>query len=414
MSVDTFEPLSPETLSQPQEFWKSMRSEDPVREIQFPGAARRFFYVSRRSDVRAVAGNHNTFSSIVPSDIWRWGDLGPVLQPILNAEGWPIVHTIATADPPIHSTYRKLVNPLFTPKRVTVLAQQIQQAIDELLDGLPVNEPFDFMQSYAIPLPIYMIADLLGMPRSEKHLVVRFTDVFVKLVDPTSSEDVATEAIHEFAKGQKHLKSYLDQFRGQQSDVALATVANAKHDDGTPFSMEEQLSLAYLLVAAGNETTRNGLAHCAWYLARDPAIWNALKADRSKVATFVEEALRLGTPATLNPRHVMADTQVGGIDIPKGSVVFMLWGSANLDDDGLQGADKIDLDRPSPRNHVAFGYGIHTCVGAPLARRELNLSVESWLDRYETWELAVPLSQVVHEPLFGFRTFSTLPIIARS
>jgi cytochrome P450 len=407
-------PFDPDVLSRPHSYWSTLRSDDPVRRIDFPATDRPTFLVSRKLDVQAVAADPATYSSEAPSDIMRWGDLGPVLQPLLVAKGWPIVHTIASADPPIHTVYRKLVMPMFSPKRVNQLAEQIQDSIDQLLAAIPSDEPFDFMSGFAIPLPIRMIVDLLGLPRSESDLVYQFTDVFVKMVDPTSSGKQAEQAVLEFAKGQQHLAAYIRKFEANPSDVLLSHVANATHDDGRRYSMEERLSLAYLLVAAGNETTRNGLAHCAYYLARDPEIWTRLKADRSLVSVFVEEALRLGTPASLNPRLVTRDTQLGGVSIPAGAVVFMLWGSANRDEQAFTNAERIDLDRASPRSHFAFGYGIHTCVGAPLARRELNLSVEAWLDRFSAWNFAFPLEEIVHEPLFGFRTFHELPIIAAS
>jgi len=410
---DDFAPFAPETLSCPHAYWAALRSQAPVKQIAVPGNDRPVFLISRRADVQAVAMDPATFSSMVPSDIWRWGDLGPVLQPHLLSQGWGIVHTIASADPPMHTLYRKIVNGLFLNNKVKALVPDILTAIDGLMQAIPRNAPFDFMTQFAIPLPIAMISDMLGLPHADRPLVQRYTDMFVEMVDPSSPPEKAKAAVGIFAEGQRYLKGFVDRLVAEPDDGILSLVANATDDDGKLLSIEERLSLCYLLMAAGNETTRNGLALCAYYLALRPDLWSALKADREKVPTFVEEALRVGTPAVLNPRLVTQDTEVAGVAIPADAIVFILWGSANRDEASFSNADMIDLDRKAARNHQAFGYGIHSCVGAPLARQELNLSVQAWLDRWESLTFAVPAEDIRHSPLFGFRSFHELPLRVR-
>lgn len=411
-TLDSFEPFAPATLACPYAFWAALRAEAPVKRIPVPSTARPVFFISRRADVRSVAGDPATFSSMVPSDIWRWGDLGPLLQPHLLSQGWGIVHTIASADPPMHTLYRKIVNGLFMPDKVKALMPAIHAAIDGLMDEIPTGKPFDFMEKFAIPMPIAMIGDMLGVPVEDRPLIQCYTDKFVALVDTSSSTEDAKVAITIFAEGQRYLNSHIERLMEAPDEGILSLVANARDEAGERLSIEERLSLCYVLMAGGNETTRNGLALCAYHLARRPDLWRELKDDREKISTFVEEVLRVGTPAVLNPRLVTRDTELAGVAIPEGSIAFILWGSANRDETAFTVADEIDLDRKNPRNHQAFGYGIHTCVGAPLARQELNLSVRAWLDRWESLAFAVPADDVQNAPLFGFRTFKQLPMLA--
>jgi cytochrome P450 len=405
--------FNPRTLSAPYALWARLRAEAPVKRIEMPGVQRPVYLVSRRADVQRVAGDPQTFNNIVPSDVWRWGDLGPKLQPHLLEHGWRIVHTIASADPPLHARYRKLVAPMFLPSKIKLLTDKLQASIDELLQALPRGERFDFMDKFAIPLPIMMIGDMLGLPRSDRERVRRYTDNFVRLVDPTTSHDDAVAAVRVFAEGQRYLAERMERLQREPDDSLLSDVANARDETGQPFTIEERLSLGYMLMAAGNETTRNALSLCAYHLATQPHLWRALKDDRSKVGQFIEEALRVGTPAVLNPRYVTRDTEIAGYPISAGAIVFIIWASANRDEAAFEDADQIRLDRANTRSHLSFGFGIHSCVGAPLARLELNLSVQSWLEKLDSLELAVPREAVQHAPLFGFRTFLELPMIVR-
>ncbi|MET0660452.1 MAG: cytochrome P450 [Steroidobacteraceae bacterium] len=405
--------FNPQTLASPYALWARLRAQAPLQRIDIPGIQRPVYLVARRADVQQVAGDPQTYASVVPSEVWRWGDLGPVLQPHLLAQGWPIVHTIASADPPLHARYRKLVGPMFLPSKVKLLVSKLQASIDELLQQLPRGERFDFMDKFAVPLPIMMISDMLGLPREDRERVRRYTDTFVRMVDPSTPPDEASQAVTLFAEGQHYMARRIERLEREPDDSVMSDVANARDDDGQPFSMEERLSLGYMLMAAGNETTRNALSLSAYYLATQPELWQALKSDREKVGQFIDEALRVGTPAVLNPRFVTRDTELAGEPIAAGAIVFMLWGSANRDESTFADADQIRLERTNTRSHMAFGFGIHSCVGAPLARQELNLSVHSWLNAFDSMALAVPREVVQHAPLFAFRTFPELPLIVR-
>jgi cytochrome P450 len=410
--LETFSPFDPVVLSDPLEFWAALREQAPVHRFELPGSARPVYFVSRRDDIKTVAMDPQTYSSESPSDIWRWGDLGPELQPRLLEQGWSIVHTIASADPPRHTVYRKLVNAMFLPNKVRAMLPELQSWTDDLANALPRNEPFDFMERFAVPLPIGMIAGMLGLPMEDRPLIQRYTDAFVKMVDPSSQGAEAQEHLRVFAEGQHYLNGHMEARQSRPDGSILSAIANARDEDGAPLSQEEKLSMGYIMLAAGNETTRNAIAISAWHLARSPDLFAELKAGPEAIPAFIEETLRLGSPARLNPRYVTRDTELAGVRIEAGAVVFILWGSANRDESSFEAPDEICLHRPSPRNHQAFGYGLHSCVGAPLARQELLISMQSLMSRFDRWEFAVPAEDISPLPLFGFRTFGTLPIRA--
>ncbi|MFA5525127.1 MAG: cytochrome P450 [Tissierellales bacterium] len=410
-SLSLPDPLSPATLSNPYAFWSQLRADSPVHRIEMPGMEQPTYLVARRQDVCEAAMNHEIFSSEVPSSVWRWGNLGPELQPLLEQHGYGIVHTIASADPPAHTYYRSLVGTLFNPRMLASLEPKLQKVIDEKLDVIHSGEPFDLMSSFAIPLPIAMIADILGLPESARSLVERYTEAFVGLVDPSGDLGNAKRSLLVFAEGQQYLWERIQSVEKEPRDDVLGMLVSTRDKEGRALSREELLSLCYIFMAGGNETTRNAIALAGYFLGKQPEVWQALKSDPGKLANFVEEVLRLGTPARLNPRVVKQATTLGGVDLPAGAVVFLLWGSANRDEASFEGPDELCLNRSKPRDHQAFGYGIHRCIGAPLARLELTLSIKAWLKRYASWQFAVPSEMVVEAPLFGFRTFSELPIV---
>jgi cytochrome P450 len=403
--------ISSETLADPYPYWQLLRHESPIHPIKLPGTKSLTYLVTRRKDIKEIALNHELFCNEVPSDIWRWGNLGPELQPLLDECGFPIVHTIATADPPSHTHYRSLLGPLFNPNIIAGIEPKLQIAIDSYLDKIPLGERFNLMSSFAIPIPIAMIADFLGLSESDRPKVQLYTDAFVRMVDPSSSLEVARESVKIFAEGQQLLWRHIEETRKNPTESILSKMIAARDENGKDLSREELLSLCYVFMSAGNETTRNAIALAGYYLAKHPEIWEDLKADQAKLPTFVEEVLRMGTPARVNPRLAKEDTEIAGVPIPKDSVLFLVWASANRDAECFSDPDKIILSRVNPRDHQAFGYGIHRCLGAPLARTELTRSIQSWLERYQSWQFAIPEEKIHEPPLFGFRTFENLPII---
>jgi cytochrome P450 len=172
--------------------------------------------------------------------------------------------------------------------------------------------------------------------------------------------------------------------------------------------------MAMVTIIGGNETTRNGLGTVALALARDSGLRARLRENGDRIPIFIEEALRLDAPATTTARTVLQDTELGGTTLPKGAGLLLLWGSACRDEAAFRSPDNLDMTRSNARAHSAFGHGIHFCAGSQLARIELTLSVQHWLRDFETFELAVPESEVNYASVLGFRGLPSLPVRLRA
>ena len=409
-SLADFNPLDPQVLSCPHAWWAAMRRESPVHKIDIPGVDVPTYCVTRKRDIEDVCRRTDIFSGRPNPSVWRWADFQPELEAVFADGGYKMAHTLQTSDPPVHSQYRAIATQALSRERITAMGPRVQGAIDELLAGFTSGDVQDFVQSFAIPLPLWVICDLLGLPRSDADFLVRFTDAHMRLVDPTTPLAKAVKHAELSREGQQYLVKHILERRDHPSDDFLSTLANAKGAEGQLLTLGEALSMAFIVVVAGNETTRNALGSCAYELARHPEIFARLKKEPDKVVKFVEEVLRTAAPANTTVRTVLADTEIGGTPVPKGANLFILWGSGGVDEAFWTNAEQIDLGRQNPRAHTTFGYGARLCAGNQLARMELNFSVESWLREFQRIELAAPADSIHYMPVFAMRALKTLPL----
>jgi cytochrome P450 len=411
LSPETYQPFSPESLSCPHAAWAMLRRESPVHRVDIPGLPFAAFYVTRKKDLQYVCDHPAIFSSAPPSAAWRWGpDMGPALNAIFDDGGWRPEHTFVTSDLPNHPQYRKVIAAGIPPRKVEALRPAIQEIIDQLTASLAAGGVVDFMQEYAVPLPLRVIGIILGLPRQDDKFLSDFADAYMRMVDPSVAIEVAKEATRDVVEGQKYLAKLLDQYQQNPADNLMSDYANAVKDDGTPMTINEKLSMATITVIGGNETTRHALGNCAYLLARHPALWERLQREPAKIPAFVEESLRTHAPSTATARGVKVDTELGGTHIPAGSCLYMIWGSGSVDEAAFECPQEIDLDRKGGKAHVSFGTGAHFCAGNHLARAELIQSVSTWLNTFERIELGAPSEEIQFAPILAFRAFHELPL----
>jgi cytochrome P450 len=411
LSPQTYRPFDPKSLSCPHAAWAMLRRESPVHEVDIPGLPVAAFFVTRKQDLQYVCDHPELFSSSPPSCAWRWGpDMGPELNAIFDDGGWRPAHTFVTSDPPEHPRYRKVISGGLTPRRVDALRPAIQDIIEELTADLPSGGVVDFMAAYAVPLPLRVIGIILDLPRRDDAFLAHFADEYMRMVDPTHGAEAAAEATRHVVEGQKYLAELMHKYRAAPADNLMSDYANARGEDGELMTMNEALSMATITVIGGNETTRHALGNCAYLLAKHPALWARLQAEPEKVPAFVEEALRTHAPSTATARGVRVDTELGGVKIPAGSCLFMIWGSGSVDEAAFERPQEIDLDRKGGRGHVSFGYGSHFCAGNYLARAELIQSVKTWLRDFKSIELGAPEQDIEFAPLLAFRAFHQLKL----
>ncbi|MET0544780.1 MAG: cytochrome P450 [Caulobacterales bacterium] len=404
--------FKPENIACPFETWRKLRQECPVPYMQAPGGGSGAFLITRKEDVEYVSQHPEIFTSEVTADVWRWGnDLPPELMKIIDEQGgYKIVHTIVTSDPPRSALYRRIAIEALSVGKVNARAGAIQSIIDELIANIPDDTPIDFREKFAVPLPLRVILDLFGLPREDSQFVYDCTCAIIHMVDPITPIDEAKPSLMQVIAGQKYLAQRIEKYRETPEDNFLSYVANARNNDGALLSMEEAISVAFITMIGGNETTRNALSSMAYELARDPNMWRRLQADESLIPVFIEEAVRQGSPATLTPRQVAQDTELNGTPMPKGAPVYVLWASGSHDERYFEDANTIRLDRTNGRQHTSFGFGVHHCAGVHLARKELEMSLRAWLKAFESMEFAVPQEDVLFAPSFGVRQLYALPL----
>jgi cytochrome P450 len=341
---------------------REMRKENPVWRDTHG-----VWHVFRYADVARVISNPQVFSSdtarVVPAgQKFRAGNL-------------------LLTDPPRHHTLRRLVGAAFSPKVVTGLAPRIAEVTHELLDAIGGAGEFDLVAALAYPLPVTVIAELLGLPTCDRELFRTWADKLLTLdvVDPNDPElaqkiDEATEELLAY------LHEHCADRRARPREDLISRLA-AVEADGQRLTNEEVVNFSFVLLLAGHITTTALLGNTMLCLDAHPQVWAQLHADRSLVEATIEEVLRYRSPFTQVGRVTMTETELGGQIIPADAFVSPWLLSANRDEREFLDPDRFDIHR-SPQHHVAFGYGIHFCIGQLLARVEARVAVGVLLDRY--------------------------------
>jgi cytochrome P450 len=346
--------------------------------------------VARHADVVAVSRDPETFCS----------SRGTLLNDI--ERGVTPRQSILYIDPPEHVKYRKLVQPAFSPGRLRALEAWIRETARELLDAIPPGRPFDFVDAFAAELPILVIAEMLGVPGSDRARFKRWSDHIIAAGTDPTPENLA-QAAELFA----YFAGILAERRRSPGEDLLSTLVESEID-GERLEEFDLLSFCMTLLVAGNETTRNLLSHGMVGLARYPEELARLRRDRALVPRAVEEMLRWGTPILAFMRTATRDAEVSGTKVREGERLFLLYASANRDETVFgEDAEDLRVDRDAT-GHVAFGFGEHFCIGAALARMEGRIALEETLARFSRIELA---GEVERLPSLIVRGIEKLPLV---
>lgn len=372
-------PLGDDFVQDPHAFYAALRERAPVQRVVLPSGLEAWL-VTRYDDVRAGLADPRLakdFRRLRASAGIRPGTGRPLAQESLSSH-------MLSADPPDHRRLRTLVNQAFTPRTVERLRPRVEQIAADLLDALPghadADGVVDLLEHYALPLPITVICELLGVPESDRDDVRRWSD------DLLSPEDVdaVPQSAGEFARYLRALVAAKREAPGEDliSDLVVAA------DGEDRLSEDEQVGMAFLLVVAGHETTVNLVGTGTLALLRRPDLAQRLRADEDGRAAVVEELLRHDGPvngATL--RFTTEDVEIAGVRVRAGDLVLLSLGAADRDPRRFDRADEVDLERGGA-GHVAFGHGIHFCLGAPLARLEGVVALGRLVERYPHLSLA--------------------------
>ncbi|MER5384032.1 cytochrome P450 [Streptomyces sp. NPDC002688] len=314
-------------------------------------------------------------------------------------------HGMLDLEPPDHTRIRRLVSKAFTPRTVERLKPYVEGLAGELVDRLVEAGGGDLLTDVAEPLPVSVIAEMLGIPESDRAPLRPWSADICGMYELNPSEEVAGKAVRASVEFTEYLRGLIEARRKEPADDLISGLI-AAHDEGDRLTEQEMISTCVLLLNAGHEATVNSTVTGWWTLFRHPGQLAALRADHSLIPTAVEELMRYDTPLQLFERWVLDDIEIDGTTVPRGAEIAMLFGSANRDAEVFAAPETLDLSR-AENPHISFSAGIHYCIGAPLARLELAASMNALLTRAPALRLA---EEPVRKPNFVIRGLESLMV----
>ncbi|MEU4039615.1 cytochrome P450 [Streptomyces collinus] len=317
-------------------------------------------------------------------------------------------HGMLDLEPPDHTRIRRLVSKAFTPRTVQALVPYVRNLANELVAGLVAAGGGDLLTDVAEPLPVAVIAEMLGIPESDRAPLRPWSADICGMYELNPSGDSAERAVRASVEFSGYLRELIAERRANPGDDLISGLI-AAHDEGDRLTEQEMISTAVLLLNAGHEATVNATVNGWWALFRNPDQLAALRADHSLVPAAIEELMRYDTPLQLFERWVLDDIEIDGTTIPRGTEIAMLFGSANHDPSVFTAPDRLDVTR-GDNPHISFSAGIHYCIGAPLARIELAASMTALLEQAPTLSLA---AEPKRKPNFVIRGLEGLDVEVR-
>jgi cytochrome P450 len=407
--LPTTHPFDPSVLAHPFEFDRVLRREAPVHRDATTG----LFLVSSYEYVVEALKDYETYSN---KFIMAMGGGGAAADPEMAEimqTGYPPVDTMLTADPPEHKRFRGLVNKAFTPRRVRAIADRIEAISSELIDAFSARGRVELKAEFAGPLPLTVIADQLGVPREDMGRFRKWSDGFVAQLGGMADRETVLASQRLIVEFQHYFAEKLEEVKRNPGENILSDLVRARLEGERPLDTPESLSILQQLLVAGNETTANSIVEGILLLVQNPDQLAAVRAEPGLIPNLVEEVLRLSSPTQNMWRVVTRDTELGGVKLPKNSMAMLRFGSANRDAGRFPDPDRFDVRRENAAEHLAFGHGIHFCIGAILARKEMEIAFRQLLERLDEVRLA-PGAELHYEPNMLLRGLESLQLEFRS
>lgn len=370
---ETTEQSEPQADVNPYQGFKFLRDHAPVTQLEADGP----WQVARHADVHALLRDHDTYSSEVS------------IRPP-EERGAP---SMLFSDPPVHHRLRRLVSVAFKPSQIAKQEQQIRQRCGDLLDAMPKDTELDLVQALAAPLPVMVIAEMLGVEDGDMATFKAWSDEIFSNIGEILFGTPSPESERAAEEMNAYFLQRINDIRRAPKDHLLGQLVETETEDGK-LDDEELLSFCRLLLIAGNETTTGLITASARIFHEEPQTLVQLKEQPELAGSFVEEALRFYSPFSATVRRTSKDVEIAGQRIGAGELVVPLIASANRDERVFEAADTFRIDR-NPNQHLGLGFGIHVCLGAHLARLEGKIVVEQMAQRYNSVSLANPQTATV-------------------
>lgn len=368
----TYNWATPQEMVDPYPAYVQARQETPV----FWSDEMQCYVITRYADVVEAAKNTEAFSS---RDVLYSGDVPEQLRDRLP-DGYPYEPpSLVNAEGAHHTKVRKIVLSVLSPRRVQALTPLVTELVDEIVAALPQSGGFDLCSTFAVPLPLKVIARVLGLPDSDAERMKEWSDEFSVLVgNPLLDTDGRLKASEGLAEAREYLLGQIAARRAERtSDLMSALVWAGVDDPEGPLTDTELVSVCTQLMEAGNETATAVIGNLMYQLLSNPDQWRAVCEDESLRNPAIEEALRIMGAVTGMLRITTRDVEIGGVRLEAGKRVVLMYASAGRDPEAYDDPERFDVRRSSGNRHLAFGYGEHLCVGAPLARMEIRCVLDA-------------------------------------
>jgi cytochrome P450 len=387
--VVRFNPYSYEFHDDPFPVYKTLRDDAPC----YRNDALGFWALSRYDDVVAALHDPDTYCN-------RYG---------ITLEDANPLPMLLTTDPPEHTRLRRLVSRAFTPRRVADLEPSVRALSVQYLDALDDRDHADLISDYAALLPMDVISKLLGVPDGDQEQLRKWSDALLHREE--GNPDVTPEGIEAATHLYKYFSAFVTDKRVHPGGDDFTAALIAAEADGEQLDDLQVVGFCFLLIIAGNETTTKLLGNCLLALQRFPSERAKVLADSTRIPDAVEETLRFEGSTQVMARTVAQPVAVHGEQLAVGDKVLLLLGSGNRDERVWERADVYDIDRAWPTHHLGFGHGIHVCLGAALARLEMRVSLEEFLQRHPRYEIDTAGLERVHSG--NVRGYSRMPLALR-
>jgi cytochrome P450 len=404
--------FDPETNNCPYDAYRALRDEAPVWLDPRTG----MYVITRYDDVRAVVMDTENFVNqrqasrvATPEMIERQKKI----HALYKETGWVPAPTLAGRDDPNHKEMRGLFDHAFRPSRIKQLDPIVEGVTQELFAKFIGDGKCDWVQAFAVPLPLIVIGVQMGANQEDIWQIKAWTDAWVQRLGMMQTEAEALWSTEMEIEAQHYFQPIFERLRKEPNDTLLSDLVNTVIPEWGRTLTDEELHAEMMAdtFVGGSETSTNALSGGVMLLSQHKDQWAKLKSDPDKyVPQLVEEAVRLEGPVQGLFRTAANDVEFNGVMIPKGSIVNIRFAAANRDERHFENPDELDLDRPNARSQIGFGAGVHFCLGAPLARRELAIGFRAFVDHIDDFELVDPNMTFEYQRNFALRALTSLPI----
>jgi cytochrome P450 len=409
-SVEDVTLFDPEIQECPFPTYDLLREEAPVFKDPITG----MFVVTRYDDLRRIALDYDNFSNHrYSNDPERHTPSQQIAHKLFLEKGWVPGKSLAARDNPDHKQMRSLFDDAFRPKRIAEIEGDVEKLAYELIDDFIDHRECDYVQQYAVPLPLFIICRQMGAKDSDVWQIKKWTDAWIKGGTIGLDEEGIVWATEMEIQAQHYFQAIFEKLRVQPDETLLSDLVN-NEVPGWGRSLSDSELHAEMMqdtFVGGSETTTNAMSAGIMLLDKHPAVWQKLKKDPEKhLSTFVEEVVRLESPVQGLTRLAKNDVEIEGVSIPKGSVIDIRYGAGNRDPRHFSCPHEVDIERKNSASHLGFSTGTHYCLGAPLARRELYWGFRAFIDRIDSFRVVPEKNNLRHLPNYSLRILKELHI----